>query len=154
MPPDLSTMGRTYKSYEAPGTRPPPPPNISWSVRHWSVLDGDCPTQICLHYLEIIEIFNLPIMLVLALSHVALTRKSNFHLRLLTFGWNNAHASCFTKHLKIVGNGRELPSRCYGSTSVPRALLQGYSLAHTFSTNTVVYLYFKDHCYLLYINRI
>ena len=25
MPPDPPTMGRTYKSYEAPGTRPPPP---------------------------------------------------------------------------------------------------------------------------------
>ena len=110
------------------------------------MLDGGCQTKIYLQYLEIIKMFNLPIMLVLTLSHVALARKSDFHLLLLTFGWNNAHASCFTKSSKIVGNGRELRSRCYGSTLVPRALLQGYSLAHAFSTNAVVYLYFKDHC--------
>ena len=33
MPPDPPTMARTYKCYKAPGTRPP---NISWSVCHWT----------------------------------------------------------------------------------------------------------------------
>ena len=31
--PDPPTMARTYKSYKAPGARPP---NISWSVPHWA----------------------------------------------------------------------------------------------------------------------
>ena len=41
MPPDPPSMARTYKSYKAPGTRPPPP-NISWSVRHCCRLAASC----------------------------------------------------------------------------------------------------------------